>query len=181
MQTLQVLKTYDLGHKMNRKTHIILLLRLKSEHYLCKSTESNHIQNLCHRILRSCLIHFLGPVSTGYFSQLLPIAKCSPQSLPHHFPISTAPWLLPYCYHYCYRIVFPSTWGWTQSHAEMIFFSPTEIPHGRHEQGGIRRKWRQDCSTISGRYMQNICHHCHPFHRHHPQIWFSAQNFLLLL
>ena len=40
---------------------------------------------------RSCLIHFLGTVSTDYFSQLLPITKCSPQSLPHRTPIATAP------------------------------------------------------------------------------------------
>ena len=57
------------------------------------------------------------------------------------------------------------------------FFSPNEITHGRHDHRGIGRKWRQDCSTSSGGYMQNLWHHCHPFHHHHLQSWFSVHQF----
>ena len=36
------------------------------------------------------------------------------------------------------------------------FFSPTEIPHGRHEQGVTGIKWCQDCSTISAIEIKNF-------------------------
>ena len=95
------------------------------------------MQNPCQIILRSCLIHFLGTVSTDYLSQLIPIDKCSPLLIPNRSPTTTTPWSLTDFYHYCYRIVCPSTWGITQSHPEMKFLSPTEMLYGRHEQGGI--------------------------------------------
>ena len=131
----------------------------------------------CQRILQSYLIHFLGTFSTDYFSQFLPIVKCSPKLLPHHSPISTANLLLPDCYYNCYMLGFLYTGGRAQSHPEINFSSPTWFPHGRHDQGGIGRKLRQDCSTSIGIEMQNFWRHWHPFSHHHLQRLFSVQEF----
>ena len=134
------------------------------------------MRTLCQRNFWSCFIHFLDTVSTDYFSHFLEIAKCYPQSLPHRSPIVNAPWSLPYCYHYCWMLVFPYKWGGPQSHQDMGFL-PTEIPHGRHEHGGVGRNWRQDFSASSGRYMQKLWRHCRPFFYHIPSSWFFVHKF----
>ena len=54
-----------------------------SVQYIHKSAYSNHMQALCQIFLQSCFIHFLGTVSTAYFSQLLIIAKGSQYFLPN--------------------------------------------------------------------------------------------------
>ena len=58
-----------------------------------------------------------------------------------------------------------------------VFFSPTEMPHCRHEKGGIGRNWRQVCSTSSWISMQYFWHHFHPFHHHHHLSWFAVHKF----
>ena len=50
-------------------------MREKPEHYLRKSTESHNMQTLYQIILWPNLIHFLGAVSTDYFSLLLAITE----------------------------------------------------------------------------------------------------------
>ena len=153
-----------------------MLLVLKSEHYLRKSTDLHHMRNMCQIILRSSFIHFLGRVSTDHFSQFIPITKCSPYSLPHLLPISSAPWYLPYVYHYCYRLFFHRHKE-EHSHSQKGFFSSTEIPHVRHEQGGIGIKCQHDCSTRSGREMKRLWHNFYPFYQHNHQSWFSVQKY----
>ena len=87
---------------MNRKTHMITLLIEKPEHYLCKSTESHHIQNLFQRILWSYLTNFVGTFSTAYFSLLLAITEKSPYFLPNITLIAIGIyfWSFPGCHHY---------------------------------------------------------------------------------
>ena len=63
-------------------------LRDKPEHYIRNSTDSHHIRTLCQIIFWSCLIHFLGTVSTNYFSILLAITE----KIPYLSMIDT--WLL---------------------------------------------------------------------------------------
>ena len=133
---------------------------------------------LCQIILRLCLIHFLGTVSNDYLSQLLPISKFSPQSITHCSPISNAPWLLPNFCHYSYMLVFPSTWGKTQSYPEMIFL-PTEIPQGRNEQGVIGVKWWQDCNSSSGIDMKGFDTISIPYITITLKVYFLFRNYLL--
>ena len=175
-QTLKVLYTHATGHKINRKTHRITWLREKSENNLRKSTEFHHTRTLCQRIMWSCLIHFLFTVSTSYFSQLLEIAKCPPYFLPHRPPIAISPWSLPDFDYYFYRLVCKSTWLILQSHTDMRTFSPTEISHGRKEKGGRGRKWWHGFITNTGRHIQALWHHFHPFYHHHPSIWFYVRK-----
>ena len=47
----------------------------------------------------------------------------------------------------------------------MKTFSPTEMPHGRYEQGGIGVKCRQGYSASSGREMEMFWHHCQSEHQ----------------
>ena len=137
---------------------------------LRKSIESHHMRTMCQRFFWSCLIYFLGTVSTAYFSLLLAIAGCSTYLLPDHSPIdiATDTWSFPHHYNYWYRLVHLSSWGGPQSHPETKTFSPTEMPHDRHEQGGIGGKWQKGCGTSSGREMQTLLNCFHPFHHHHP-------------
>ena len=131
----------------------ISLSCVRQVHYLCKSTESHHMWALCQSMFWSCLVHFWRKISNDYFSQWLLISERYPYSLPNWYPIAItiSPWLLPDWYHYCCRLVFPSTWGRPQSHPEMKTFSLTEIPHGRQDQGGTGIKWRHDYVTRSVR------------------------------
>ena len=87
---------------MNRKIHRIMWQRDKPENYLHKSIESHHMQTLCQIILLSYFIHFLGTISTAYFSLLLSITKQSPYFLPYSslIAIGVAPWSLIGFYHY---------------------------------------------------------------------------------
>ena len=62
----------------------------KSENYLRKSTESHQIQTPCQICFWSCFIHFLGTVSTDYFSQSLAISECFP-----YYPSNIAPIDIP--------------------------------------------------------------------------------------
>ena len=87
-------------------------------------------------------------ISHNWYWSLSPIHSRS--------PIINAYQSLTDFYHSWYRIFCPFIWGRPQSHPKMKNFSPTESPHGRNDQGGIWRKWRQGFSTSSGRYMQKL-------------------------
>ena len=56
------------GSKNEQKNTQNTVIENESEHYICKPTESHHMRTLCQRILRSCLIRFLGTFGTDYFS-----------------------------------------------------------------------------------------------------------------
>ena len=98
-----------------QKTHTEYCYWGRNQNIMYVSLQYHHMQTPGQRIFLSCLIHFLCPGSTDYLSLLLPIDKCYQQLIPLFSPIATYPWLLTYCYHYFYILVFPYTWGRTQS------------------------------------------------------------------
>ena len=133
---------------------------------------------MCQIILQLFLIHFVGTVSTIYPSQSLDITEWPPYLTLDWYLIASLFKLLPDSYQYCHTLVCLYIYmrKTTVTLRDRIF-SPTEMPHGRHEQVGIGRKWWYGCGTRSEIYTQTIWHNWHPFHNHHPYMWFSVHIF----